>query len=66
MQAIHKIEIRGQKSDAEIALAIHYLDPEFNPEEAEEEDGTVLEIVISSVRWLTGTLTYICLYMRTL
>ena len=66
MQANHKLEILEQKSDLEIALAIHYLDPEFNPKDNEEDDGTVLGIVISSVTWLTGTLTYICLYMRTL
>ena len=66
MQANHKIEILEQKSDAEIALAIHYLDPEFNPQESGEDDGTVVGIVIRSVTWLTGTLTYICLYMRTL
>jgi hypothetical protein len=65
MQANHKVEILEQKSDAEIALAIHYLDPEFNSRENGEDDGTVLGVVISSVTWLTGTLTYICLYMRT-
>jgi hypothetical protein len=66
MQANHKIEILDQKSDAEIALAIHYLDPEFNPKENGEDDDTVLGIFISSATWLTGTLTHICLYMRTL
>jgi hypothetical protein len=65
MQANHGPEIFEQ-SDAEIALAIHYLDPEFNPTENGEDDGTVLGIVIGSVAWLTGTLTYICLYVRTL
>jgi hypothetical protein len=66
MQANHKIEILEQKSDAEIALAIHYLDPEFDPKENGEDDGTVRWSVISSVTRLTGTLTYICLYMRAL
>jgi hypothetical protein len=66
MQANHKLETCEQKSDAAIALAIHYLDPEFDPKEKGEDDGTVLGIVVSSVRWLTGTLTYICLYMRAL
>jgi hypothetical protein len=66
MQANHKIEILEKKSDAEIALAIHYLDPEFDSKENGEDDGTVRWSVISSVTWLTGTLTYICLYMRTL
>jgi hypothetical protein len=66
MQANHKIGILEQKSDAEIALAIHYLDPEFDPKENGEDDGTVRGSVISSVTWLTGTLTYICLFMRTL
>lgn len=65
MQTNHALSIVEQKSDAEIALAIHYLDPEFNVE-AEEEDGTVLRIVMSSVTWLTSTLTYISLYIRTL
>ena len=66
MQANDKIETHEQKRDAEIALAIHYLDPEFNPKDNKEDNGTVFGIVISSVTWLTGTLTYICLYMRTL
>jgi hypothetical protein len=66
MRANHKIAILEQKSDAEIALAIHYLDREFNAEGTEEDEGTVLGIVTSSVTWLTGTLTYISLYMRTL
>jgi hypothetical protein len=66
MQTNHTLAILEQKSDAEIALAIHYLDPEFNAEAREEEDGTVLGIVMSSVRWLTGTLTYLSLYTRTL
>jgi hypothetical protein len=66
MQTIRQIEIREQKSDAEIALAIHYLDPEFGPKENGEDDGTVLGVVISLVTWLTDTLTHICLYMRTL
>ena len=61
-----KIVILEQKRDAEIALAIHYLDPEFNAEATEEDNGTVLGIVMSSVTWLTSTLTYISLYMRTL
>jgi hypothetical protein len=65
MQANSRIGTLEQTSDAEIALAIHYLDPEFSPGENEEDDGTVLGIVISSVTWLTGTLNLICLYMRT-
>lgn len=66
MQTNHTPEILEQKSDAKIALAIHYLDPEFNREENGENDGTVLGIVISAVTWLTGTLTHISLYMRAL
>jgi hypothetical protein len=66
MQTNHTLAILEQKSDAEIALAIHYLDPGFSAEAREEEDGTVLGIVMSSVTWLTGTLTYLSLYMRTL
>jgi hypothetical protein len=66
MQANHKLAILEQKSDAEIALAIHYLDPEFNAEGNGENDGTVLGIVVGSVTWLTDALTYISLYMRTL
>jgi len=66
MRANHKMTILEQKSDAEIALAIHYLDPEFNAEATEEDNGTVLGIVMSSVTWLTSTLTHISLYIRTL
>jgi hypothetical protein len=66
MQANHKLEILEQKSDAEVALAIHHLDPEFDPEVDGQNDGAVFGIVISSVTWLTRTLTHICLYMRAL
>ena len=66
MQTHHTSEIVEQKSDAEIALAIHYLDPEFDPGGNGDDDGSVLGIVMSSVTWLTGTLTHICLYVRTL
>jgi len=65
MQANHELAILEQNIDAEIALAIRYLDPEFNAEGHGEDDGTVFAIVISSVTWLTGALTYISLYMRT-
>lgn len=66
MQANDTLEILERKSDAEIAVAVHYLDPEFHPEGSGEDDGGVLGIVISSVTWLTGALTYICLYIRAL
>ena len=66
MQANHKLEILERRSDAEIALAIHYLDPEFHPEASGEDDGSVLGIVIGSATWLSSTLTNICLYMRAL
>jgi hypothetical protein len=66
MQANRTIENLEQERDAEIALAIHYLDPEFNPGGNGENDGAVLGIVMSSVTWLTGTLAHICLYMRAL
>jgi hypothetical protein len=59
MQENHKLAIPKQKTDAEVALAIHYLDPEFNDKRTEEDAGTFLT-------WLTGTWAYICLYMRTL
>ena len=66
MQANHTMEILEQKRDAEIALSIHYLDPEFNPAENGEDDGSIFGIAVNFVTWLTGALTYICLYMRTL
>jgi hypothetical protein len=66
MKTNHKLEILEHKSDAGIALAIHYLDSKFNLAESGEDDGTVCGSVISSVAWITRTLTYICLYMRTL
>ena len=55
-----------QETDAEIALAIHYLDPEFNTEWTRENDGAVLGILMRSTTWLTEALTRISLYMRTL
>jgi hypothetical protein len=53
-------------TDTEIALAIHYLDPEFNTEWKEENDGTVLGVLMRSLTSLTDALTRISLYMRTL
>lgn len=66
MQANHTLAILEQKSDAEIALAIHYLDPEFDAKGNGEDDGAVLGTVISSVTWLTSALTFASLYIRTL
>ena len=66
MQANRTLETLEPKSDADIALAIHYLDPEFHPEGNKEDDGAVLQFVVSSATWLTGTLTHICLYIRAL
>ena len=66
MHENHKLAIPEQKTDAEIALAIHYLDPEFNDERTGEDAATILRICVTFLTWLTAALTYICLSMRTL
>ena len=66
MHESHKLAIPEPKTDAEIALAIHYLDPEFNDERTGKDAGTILGISVTFLSWLTGVLTYICLAMRTL
>ena len=55
-----------QKTDAEIALSIHCLDPEFAAKRTAEDTGTILGISVAFLTFLAGTLTYICLYVRTL
>jgi hypothetical protein len=66
MHENHKLAIPEQKTDAEIALAIHYLDPEFNDERTGEDAATILRICVTFLTWLTDALMYICLSMRTL
>ena len=63
MQKKHELASLEEKTDAEIALTIHYLDPEFNAGGTGKDDGNIL---VRSVRWLTEALTRICLYMKTL
>jgi hypothetical protein len=63
---MNKLAILEQKTDAEIALAIHYLDPESAAKRTAEGTGTILGISVTFLTFLAGALTYICLYVRTL
>jgi hypothetical protein len=51
-------------TDAEIARAIRYLDPDLSAEEARDDIGTVIGIGVTLLTALTGALTYIGLYVR--
>jgi hypothetical protein len=65
MQTNQKLTILEQKTDAEIALAIHSLDPDFDAER--NRDTTALFSGFPSAPDpATGALTSICLDMRTL
>ena len=55
-----------KKTDAEIALAIRYLDPEFAAKRTAEDTGTILGISVAFLTFLAGALIYICLSVRTL
>jgi hypothetical protein len=60
-------EMRGfneHLTDAEIARAIRYLDPDLSAEEARDDIGTVIGIGVTLLTALTGALTYIGLYVR--
>ena len=63
---MNKLAILEQKTDIEIALAIHYLDPEFAAKRSAEDTGTILGISVAFLALLAGALTYICFYVRTL
>jgi hypothetical protein len=49
MQKNHVLASPEHETDVEIALAIHYLDPEFNAEATGEIDGAVLGSFMRSV-----------------
>jgi hypothetical protein len=67
MQENHELmELSKHVTDAEITLAIRYLDPDVCAGKTGEDTGTVVGIGITLVTALTGALAYICLYMRTL
>ena len=51
-------------ADAEISRAIHYLDPDGCAGKTREDASTLVEISIALHTGLTGAITYICLYMR--
>ena len=63
---MNKLTILEQKTDAEIAVAIHYLDPGLAAERTPEDTATILGISVTFLTFLAGALTYICLYVRTL
>jgi len=63
---MNKLAILEQRTDAEIALAIHYLDPECAAKRAAQDNGTILGISVTFLAFLAGALTYICLYVRKL
>jgi hypothetical protein len=54
-------------TDAEITMAIHYLDPDASVERTEDhcDRDTILGMDLSFVIALAGVLAYLWLYMRT-
>ena len=63
---MNKLAMLEQKTDAEIALAIHYLDPEFAAKPTAEDTSTIIGISVTFLTLLAGALTYIYLYVRML
>ena len=60
------MNLNEHQTDAEIMRAIRYLDPDLCAGRAEEDTGTVVGIGIAVLTALTGALTYIGLYVRSL
>jgi hypothetical protein len=60
------VMLNGNLTDDEIMRAIRYLDPDLFAEKNGEDAGTLLGICITLLTVLTGTLTYIYLYIQTL
>ncbi len=57
---------QGIPDGAEIMRTIRYLDPDLCGERAGEDAGTAIGICITLLVALSGALTYIGLYIRTL
>ena len=60
------VMLNGNLTDDEIMRAIRYLDPDSSAEKTGKEAGTIVGICITLLIALTGVLTCICLYVRTL
>ena len=60
------MELNEHLTDADITLAIRYLDPDLCAEKAGEDTGTAVGIGITLLTALAGALTYIGLYVRDL
>lgn len=60
------MELTEHLTDAEIELAIRYLDPDLCTDKTGEETGMAVGISFTLAAALTGALTYIGLYVRTL
>jgi tetrahydromethanopterin S-methyltransferase subunit G len=58
------MEFNRHLTDAEIAWAIRYLDPDLCAQRAGKDAGRLVGICIILITGLTGALSYICLYMR--
>ena len=60
------MKLNEHLTDTEIMWAIRYLDPDSSAEKTGKEAGTIVGICITLLIALTGVLTCICLYVRTL
>jgi len=60
------VMLNGNLTDDEIMRAIRYLDPDSCAEKNRKDGGTIVGICIALLIALTGVLTSICLFVRTL
>ena len=60
------MKLNEHLTDAEITWAIRYLDPDLCAERGGKDAGTLIGICITLFTALTGSITYICLYLRSL
>lgn len=58
------MKIDEHLADAEIRRAIHYLVPDGCAGRTRDDASTPVEISIALLTGLTGAITYLCLYMR--
>ena len=66
MQNIDELMSFEHMTDSEVLRSLRYLDPDFSAEGTGEDPGTLLRISFTLTTALTGALTYIGLYVRTL
>jgi hypothetical protein len=57
------MELNEHLTDAKVALAIRYLDPDLRAERTGKDASTLVGIFITLLTGLTGAIAYICHYI---